>query len=68
MIKLSDQTKERKDLAKKLKDDASPRNMRVLSTIIHVKEYQSILYQAYYPNERFTKNCRNFLTFIQKPS
>ena len=32
----------------------SPRNMRVLSTIIHVKESQSILYQAYYPNERFT--------------
>ena len=43
----------------------SPRNMRVLSTIIHVKESQSILYQAYYPNERFTKNCRNFFNLFR---
>ena len=32
----------------------SLRNMRVLSITIHVKESLSILYQAYYPNERFT--------------
>ena len=51
--KLSTQTKERKDLAKKLKDDAFS-CMRVLNTIIHVKESLSILSQAYYPNERFT--------------
>ena len=52
--KLSDQTRNERIWLRNLRMMLSPRNMRVLSTIIHVKESQSILYQAYYPNERFT--------------
>ena len=69
--KLSDQTKEQETRRneriwlRNLRMMLSPRNMRVLSTIIHVKESLSILYQAYYPNERFTKNCRNFFNLFR---
>ena len=63
--KLSDQTKERKDLAKKLKDDAFAEKY-ARAKYYYSREGESIYpVPSYYPNERFTKNCRNFFNLFR---